>query len=103
MFVGIQEGRGVAIEARIRIPTDMRIDAISGGVVFSPKRPEALILARVWKGCSQATSHPTQDTDHPDVREKPLAEALHIVVEHLEKTVYAANGRSLLTDTLSMA
>lgn len=100
LFVGIQEEGGFAIEARLRKPTDMRIDAIRGGLVLTPSRPEAQKLALIWKGCSQATSHPTQDTNHPDVSERPLAEALEIVIEHLQTTIYSANRRSLLQDTL---
>jgi len=102
MFVGIQERNGVAVEATLRLTTDMRIDAISGGVLMDTNAPEALILARVWKGCSQATSHPTQDTNHPDVSEEPLAEALHIIIYHLEKTIYAANGRNLFNSTITL-
>jgi hypothetical protein len=101
MFVGIQEENGVATETRLRKSTDVRIDFIKGGVTVTLSRPEALKMARVWRGCSQATSHPTQDTNHPDVREKSLAEALGIVIDHLQRTIYSANGRSVLRDTLA--
>lgn len=100
-FIGIQERAGGPIETQLRVSTDMRIDAIQGGVLFSPARTEAIHLAQVWKGCSQATSHPTQSTNHPDVSEKPLASALLIVIEHLEATIYKTNNVSLHAITLT--
>ena len=101
LFVGVAGKDKVPVRAQLRLPTDMRIDRLDGGVPFDLSFPEALVLEKIWRGCSQATSHPTQDTNHPDVTVGPLAEALHIVIDHLQRTVYAAKGRSLLTDTLT--
>ena len=53
-------------------------------------------------GLSQATSHPTEGTNHPDVREPRLAAALTIIIGHLQRTVYDYCGRSLLHDALEL-
>ena len=100
MFVGVSGVRHAPAEAKMRLPTDMRIDRLDGGVLFDLSIPEASVLEKVWRGCSQATSHPTQDTNHPDVSPRSLSVALQIVISHLERTIYAAKGRSLLNDTL---
>ena len=102
MFVGVSGEIGVPMMAQLRLITDVRIDRLDGGVPFDLSSPEASVLEKVWRGCSQATSHPTQDTNHPDVTVKPLAKALHIVIAHLERTIYAAKARSLLNDTLTL-
>lgn len=101
MFVGIkQDGSGCACEAALGPASDMRIDGILGGVLFPPSHPDADKLAKVWRGCSQATSHATEGSNHPPVTEPYLAEALHVVIAHLESTIYASNGRSLLKEAL---
>jgi hypothetical protein len=65
MFVGVSGSKGVPELAQIRLATDVRIDRLDGGILFDLFSPEALVLERGWRGCSQATSHPTQDTHHP--------------------------------------
>ena len=100
LFVGVSGKDNAPVEARFRLPTDMRIDRLDGGILFDLNSPEAIVLEKIWRGCSQATSHPTQDTNHPNVEVGPLAEALQIIITHLERTIYAAKGRSLLHDTL---
>jgi hypothetical protein len=67
-----------------------------GGAKFSK------ILAKVWKGCSQASGHPTQDTNHPPVNPKALDEALRIIVEHLGRTIYSGGLANLLAQNLDI-
>jgi hypothetical protein len=101
MFVGIQQDKaGCAVEAKIKVPFDMRIDALDGGILVTPSNSDADKLAKVWRGCSQATSHATDGSGHPPVDEQHLAEALGIVIRHLESTVYRVARRSLLMETL---
>jgi hypothetical protein len=94
-FVGIKESKGVAAEWTPTRQTDVRIDSIHGGVVFTPSRPDALKLAMVWQGCSQASGHATEGTNHPDVSDQSLADALAIIIAHLEVTIYATNQMNL--------
>jgi hypothetical protein len=101
MFIGIKQDRfGLPCEAELGPATDMRIDGIAGGMLFMPSHADARKLANVWRGCSQATSHATDGANHPPVTEPYLAEALQIVIDHLESTIYETAGRSLLKDTL---
>lgn len=95
-FVGIKESKGVAAEWTPTRRTDVRIDSINGGIVFTPSRPDALTLAMVWQGCSQASGHATQGTNHPDVSDQKLADALALIVAHLELTIYSKNQMNLL-------
>jgi hypothetical protein len=61
---------------------------------------EARTLAKLWKGCSQASGHPTQDSDHPPVDPLALDKALRIIISHLEKTIYSASPGKLVAETL---
>jgi hypothetical protein len=81
---------------------DSRIDMFDGGELFPIPSRDADALALIWKGCSKATSHPTEGSNHPDVTEGPLGDALHIVIDHLQKTIYAEKKRSLYDDTISL-
>jgi|SRR5882724_2709419 len=58
--------------------------------------PNAWILARVWKGCTQSSLHSTFRTNHPPEDPPALAEAFAIIVEHLQAKLYdPAGGKSL--------
>jgi len=96
-FVGIKEKEGHAVNSKSRSPrvTDAYIDAFPGGILFTPSRVDAQILASLWKGCSQASGHATHGTNHPDVSDRRLAEALTVIIAHLEQTIYRANGINL--------
>jgi len=63
-------------------------------VPLNHQTPAAADLASVWKGCSQASSHATSGA-HPDVRESGLANALAIVLEHMQNTIYQKAGKNL--------
>jgi hypothetical protein len=68
-----------------------------GGILFHIDKDSAAAvkLSKVWKGCTQASSHPTTGTNHPPIELEELAEALGLVIAHLETTVYAANRYDL--------
>lgn len=101
-FAGVYESNGIPVPTRnLRFPdTDMRIDRMAGGLVLDAMSKEAIPLARVYKGCSQASGHPTTDSDHPDISPLKLAEALQIIVEHLQRTIYNHTRLSLLDFTM---
>lgn len=72
------------------------IERFDQGELFNLNHGDARILAQVWKGCSQASMHPTIDTKHPPIGNDKLAEALPIINDHLEKHLYEPNKLSLL-------
>ena len=103
MFVGISADKNwkpMICDLR-REQTDVRIDRIHGGKLFDVTSNEATTLARIYVGCSQAMGHATTGTNHPKVEPPELAEALSLIITHLERTIYAANNRNLLKDTLA--
>jgi hypothetical protein len=59
-----------------------------GGTIFDLAHPDAKKLCALWKGCSQASSHPTHESNHPPIDEKHLVETLNIVIKHLQDTLY---------------
>ena len=96
-FVGIKQGKGgnpVRCEKDPKFPDDVHIQDFDGGVPLNHQTPAAADLASVWKGCSQASSHATSGA-HPDVRESSLANALAIVLEHMQNTIYQKAGKNL--------
>src|ERR1017187_9037140 len=66
-----------------------------GGVMFDTNSQDALKLAKIWQACSQASLHPTMDTNHCDIGPNNLAGALKIVLAHLETGLYKPSGRDL--------
>jgi len=66
-----------------------------GGRMFDTKSQGARKLAEIWQACTQASSHPTADTNHPPVAPHDLATALAIVIAHLENTLYKPDDRDL--------
>ena len=100
-FVGIAADR----EGKPRRPTwysdaDVSITDI-GGQKIELSSPEAATLAKVWQGCSQASSHPTQDSNHPPVDPMTLDKALRIIVDHLQRTIYSGSPGKLVVETLN--
>jgi hypothetical protein len=75
---------------------DTSIENLPGGVAVDPKSPDAAKLARVWKGCTQGSGHPTHESQHPPVNEPEVAEALRIIIQHLDKTIYAGETRKVV-------
>jgi hypothetical protein len=98
-FVGIRDFKGKPGHPKPR-KTDVSITSIQGGKSIDPSSPDGAFLASVWKGCSQASGHPTQDTNHPPVDPKALDKAMRIIVRHLEDTIYSVGPRKLVAETL---
>ena len=73
--------------------SSVRISEV-GGKRFDLNHPDALTLAKMWKVCSQASLHPTDGTG-VDVQDNDLANALHIVIGHLQTALYEPHGRDL--------
>jgi hypothetical protein len=74
----------------------VRIDDFNGGILLSPSTDDGTSLARVWKGCSQASSHATNAYGHPSVNDRgKLPEVVDIIIKHLEKTIYKDAGITL--------
>jgi len=63
--------------------------------MFDTNNPDARQLAKIWQACSQASLHPTMDTNHCAVGPDDLAAALKIVIAHLETGLYKPIGRDL--------
>jgi hypothetical protein len=62
-FVGISELNGKPRRPN-RQDVDVSIAKIARGHEIDLASPEAVLLSKVWKGCSQASGHPTQDSNH---------------------------------------
>lgn len=75
---------------------DVSIEQFDHGKPFDLNHSDAVVLSNVWKGCTQASLHPTTNTSHPPVDPPELAESLFIVLGHLEKHLYSPNGFNLL-------
>ncbi|MDD2764821.1 MAG: hypothetical protein PHE83_12700 [Opitutaceae bacterium] len=73
-----------------------RIDNFEGGMLFDLSTPEAKKLAKIWLGCTQATSHATHGSNHPSIRDPERNEALRIIWSHLENTIYRGTGVSMI-------
>ena len=97
-FIGIKrDGNGKATEHKKQKGSkDVRIDNFDGGKLFDLADPNAQLLADVWKGCSQASSHATNEYNHPAVSDrKELPAALTIVLNHLQDTIYSRAGKQV--------
>ena len=89
-LVGLtQDKNGNPIAKIQKFPSDFLIQFLPGGIRISPSSTGATTLAKVWKGSTQRTSHPTYNSSHPPVNEQELQDALAVIVHHLEKTGYA--------------
>lgn len=98
-FVGVVD-RGGKPDRPNRRGADVGITDIAGGVEFDLSVPEALVLSRVWRGCSQASGHPTADSSHPPVDDKALDDAMRTIIGHLDRTIYAKSARKLIDEVM---
>jgi hypothetical protein len=98
-FVGICDRNTKPGRPTLR-KTDVSTTSIQGGKLIDCSSPDATTLAKVWKACSQASAHPTWDTNHPPINSQTLDEALRIIVNHLNATIYSVNARNLVAETL---
>jgi hypothetical protein len=97
-FVGIKRNDdGKAAECKKkRGSKDVGIDDLDGGKLFDLSSPHAQLLADVWKGCSQASSHATNEYNHPAVSDqKELPDALTMILNHLQDTIYNQVGEKV--------
>ena len=99
-FVGVVDSGGKPVRPNRRA-ADVSIVQIAGGREIDLGSPDAVVLSKVWKGCSQASGHPTQDSNHPPVDEMSLDAAMRIIVAHLQATIYAAASRRLTDEALT--
>jgi len=95
-FVGVKQrrkdGKAIRCDVDQKEGSDVRITHIQGGIFFDlTKEAEAQRLANIWKGCTQASSHAT-NANHLPVDDKTAAEALKIVLRHLQETIYAGKN-----------
>jgi len=103
-FVGIrQDGKGnPAVFEKSKFGQDIRIDDFDGGILLGHSTHEGQLLANVWKGCSQASSHATNAYSYPPVSDKKeLPEALKIILDHLKNTIYEKAGKEFCDYVLS--
>jgi hypothetical protein len=97
---------GVALDSKENVcrprrhKSDVAITQLPEGKQFDLESHEAKFLSKVWKGCSQASGHPTQGTNHPSVDVKTLDEAIRIIIRHLEGTIYASGTRNLRNEAM---
>ena len=64
----------------------------------TPTSSEALILARVWQGCSKSSVHSTFRTNHYRADPPELAKAFSIIVNHLQTKLYGPRGGKRLNE-----
>lgn len=96
-LVGITRDRnGVPIPKPRNNVTDLFLSDLPGGSLISQSSPEAQTIALFWKGSTQASSHPTFASGHPPVNEAEIKIALDLIIDHLQRTVYATAGKDLL-------
>jgi hypothetical protein len=99
-FVGIRERKGKPDRPRLG-NTGVSILCMEGGREIKIPSPEADMLAKVWKACSQASGHPTRDTNHLPLTNAVIDEALRIIVGHLKQSIYSADPDKLVALTLT--
>jgi len=101
-FVGVvadQSGKPIPSKRRKKkgdFIHDVDISDLPGGNYFDLQDPKAAMLAEVWLGCSKATAHATFGSNHPSIARDRLVEATRIVAAHMEKTIYAKAGKSVV-------
>ena len=94
-FIGVRDKQGEPARPHRWGDHDVSITSLPGGREIDLDSDEAETLRRVWKACSQASSHATHDSKHFPVDAKTLEEALRIIVRHLDKTVYSAGQEAV--------
>jgi hypothetical protein len=69
-FLGICQKSGKPARPK-KLHADVQLDDFNPGSnsLFDLSKPDACLLADVWKGCSQASSHATHGSNHPPVNE----------------------------------
>jgi hypothetical protein len=94
-FVEVAQGKDGNPKRPTPQPDDVRIGHLQVGAEFPIPSSEASELAVMWHAVSKATSHATQGSGHVPIDEARIDRVTRIVLEHLQKTVYAAAGKTL--------
>jgi hypothetical protein len=94
-FIGIRDKEGKPARPRRWGDHDVSITSLPGGREIDLSSHEAEFLRRVWKGCSQSSSHATHDSKHFPVDARTLEKAMRMIVNHLNKTVYAGTQETV--------
>jgi len=105
-FVGVKQDRrgNPAVCEKNKFGNDVRIDDFDGGKLLAHSTHEGQLLASVWKGCSQASSHATNAYRHPSVDDRTvLPEVLRIVLDHLQKTIYDKASKNVRDSVLTLS
>jgi hypothetical protein len=97
-FIGIRDKKDKPAKPLRLGEHDVGITSLGGSEVDLDS-PEAEILRKVWKGCSQASSHATHDSKHFPLKLETLEEAMRIIISHLDKTIYSDSPISHQNDT----
>lgn len=101
-FIGVKEDKhGKPVRPNPR-GADASITMIAGGTLFDMSSPDAIFLARVWRGCSQASSHATHASGHPSVEPSELDRAMRIMTAHLDQTIYSGQSRNSAASSLHL-
>lgn len=102
-FVGIQDKNGNPAACNKKRKVDVRIVDFEGGRYLDPSTAHGRCLADVWKGCSQASSHATDAYTHASVDDQTvLPEALRIILDHLQETIYDNASKRILDYVLEL-
>jgi len=98
-FIGVSAKKNGQPKLPSRHSRDARIDDL-GGKIFDLNCSDARVLAKIWLGCSQGSSHATHASGHPPVNEKEISKALKIVMKHLDKQLYSGAGQTIASFAL---
>lgn len=94
-FIGIKANKSGRPVAKHRQGADDITLTDLGGSLLPESDPNADCLAKIWTASTKATSHATHDSKHPEAGDEKLMEALTIIVQHLQDTIYEAAGEQL--------
>lgn len=98
-FIGVSANKNGKPKLPTRFSYDTRIDDL-GGKVFDLNCSDATVLANVWLGCSQGSSHATHSSGHPPVNEKEISAALKIVMKYLDQQLNFGAGQTIASVAL---
>jgi hypothetical protein len=74
------------------VSDDFGLSMLPGGRLFTPEHEDAVLLAKAWKACADATSHPIRNDNHVTISASTLTAVMKIIIRHLDATVYARAG-----------
>ena len=68
------------------------IGDLDSGAAFDLQSADAFVLSNAWKGCTEGVSHPTHLSGHPPINDPERNAALHIIIDHLDRTIYVGTA-----------